>query len=262
MHDPPPPVLPPKPGSHDTSRIGTPVMLNSPRHGNGNGTGPDVESAGGSRLNQVSQPAGLEIARPESVPDPGEHWLPKVLQDKALFVVFLPADDGIRKHDLADIATNVDLLNALAHAPSTIHPSLSSSHQALQAALTENLELASRLVELEARLAHQRSTTQAQLLSTHALERQWRQKQSDMDHALAPFSPAAMYQRLGQGVHEQASVCHVLEESFIDGEGDGAYASERETLDWIKRYRDAKVLYYLRQERKERWDEGRVGGWR
>lgn len=156
----------------------------------------------------------------------------------------------------------MDLLNALAHAPSTIHPSLSSSHQALQAALTENLELASRLVELEARLAHQRSTTQAQLLSTHALERQWRQKQSDMDHALAPFSPAAMYQRLGQGVHEQASVCHVLEESFIDGEGDGAYASERETLDWIKRYRDAKVLYYLRQERKERWDEGRVGGWR
>lgn len=83
MHDPPPPVLPPKPGSHDTSRIGTPIMLNSPRHGNGNGTGPDVESAGGSRLNQVSQPAGLEIARPESVPDPGEHWLPKVLQDKA-----------------------------------------------------------------------------------------------------------------------------------------------------------------------------------
>lgn len=83
-----------------------------------------------------------------------------------------------------------------------------------------------------------------------------------MDHALAPFSPAAMYQCLGQGVHEQASVCHVLEESFIDGEGDGAYASERETVDWIKRYRDAKILYYLRQERKERWDEGRVGGWR
>lgn len=169
---------------------------------------------------------------------------------------------GRRKQDLADIATSPELLNALTHAPSTIHPSLSSSHKALQTALTDNLELASRLIELETRLAHQRSATQAQLLSTHALERQWRQKQSDMDHALAPFSPTSMYQRLGQGVHEQASVCHVLEESFIEGEGDGAYASERETLDWIKRYRDAKVLYNLRQERKERWDEGRVGGWR
>lgn len=58
-------------------------MLNSPRHGSGNGTGLEAEGVGGSRLNQVSQPAGLEIARPEPVPDPGEQWLPKVLQDKA-----------------------------------------------------------------------------------------------------------------------------------------------------------------------------------
>ncbi|GKT82836.1 hypothetical protein CT0861_05523 [Colletotrichum tofieldiae] len=246
-----PPVLPPKPSSHETSRIGTPTTSNSPRPstGTGTGTGPDVNSAGGGRMHPAHQPAGLEFAQPEPVSDPGDQWLPNVLQDKS-------------KQDLADIATSPELLNALTHAPSTIHPSLSYSHQALQVALTENLELASRLVELESRLARQRSTTQAQLLSTHALERQWRQKQSDMDHALAPFSPASMYQRLGQGVHEQASVCHVLEESFIEGEGDGSYASERETLDWVKRYRDAKVLYYLRQERKERWDEGRVGGWR
>ncbi|OLN94314.1 hypothetical protein CCHL11_02903 [Colletotrichum chlorophyti] len=247
MDGPPPPVLPPKPGSHETSRIGTPITSSSPRPGAGPGSGQDGVS--GVRGHPPQQFAGLEIARPESTPDPGDQWLPRVLQDKSI-------------QDLADIATNAELLNALTHAPSTIHPSLSSSHQALQVALTENLELASRLVELESRLAHQRSTTQAQLLSTHALERQWRQKQSDMDHALAPFSPASLYQRLGQGVHEQASVCHVLEESFIDGEGDGTFASERETLDWIKRYRDAKLLYYLRQERKERWDEGRVGGWR
>ncbi|KAK1968839.1 hypothetical protein LY78DRAFT_690987 [Colletotrichum sublineola] len=245
----PPPVLPPKPGSHETSRIGTPITSNSPRPSTGAGAGPDANGASGGRIHPVYKPTGPELAQPEPVPDPGDQWLPRVLQDKS-------------KQDLAEIATSPELLNALTHAPSTIHPSLSTSHQALQSALAENLELASRLVELESRLAHQRSTTQAQLLSTHALERQWRQKQSDMDHALAPFSPASMYQRLGQGVHEQASVCHVLEESFIEGEGDGTYASERETLDWIKRYRDAKVLYYLRQERKERWDEGRVGGWR
>ncbi|KAF0317612.1 hypothetical protein GQ607_015131 [Colletotrichum asianum] len=247
MHAPPPPSLPPKPGSHDTSRIGTPVTSNSPRPGAGSGI--NSEGAGSTRGSFAHQQAGLEFARPEPVPDPGDQWLPTAVQDKS-------------KQDLADIVTNPQLLSALTHAPSTIHPSLAASHQALRGALAENLELASRLIELEARLSHQRSTTQAQLLSTHALERQWRQKQSDMDHALSPFSPASLYQRLGQGVHEQSSICHVLEESFIDGEGDGAFASERETLDWIKRYRDAKVLHYLRQERKERWDEGRVGGWR
>jgi hypothetical protein len=97
----------------------------------------------------------------------------------------------------------------------------------------------------------------------HALERQWRQKQVDMDHALARFSPAALYQLLGQSVQEQGLVCQAMEESFLDSDGvDGGETSEREAAEWIRRYREAKTQFYLRQERKERWDEGRVGGWR
>ncbi|PHH70951.1 hypothetical protein CDD83_5311 [Cordyceps sp. RAO-2017] len=129
--------------------------------------------------------------------------------------------------------------------------------------MTHNAQVARQLAALAARLARQRSTTQAQLLATHALERQWRQKQSAMDDALAPLSPASLYQRLAQGVQEQAAVCHALEESFLDGGADAlGPAPERDVADWVRRYRDAKCLLYLRQERKERWDEGRVGGWR
>lgn len=163
---------------------------------------------------------------------------------------------------MAAILASPELLNALTYSPDTIHDSLSESRHGLQDALAENLELAAQLVEMEARLSHQRSTTQAQLLSTHALERQWRQKQSDLDHVLAPFSPSSLYQRLSQGVQEQASVCHAMEESFLEGEVDGSVASEREVLDWARRYKESKALFYLRQERKSRWDEGRVGGWR
>lgn len=168
----------------------------------------------------------------------------------------------IRKQDLAEILASPSLLGALTQSPGTIHPSLAQSHQLLQACLAENLDVAAHLVELETQLSQQRSATQAQLLSTHALDRQWRQKQSDMDHALSPFSPAALYQGLVQGVHEQGSICQAMEESFLDGERDEATASERDVLDWVKRYRETKTLYYLRQERKNRWDEGRVGGWR
>lgn len=167
--------------------------------------------------------------------------------------------DVFRKQDLHEILANPSLLNAITHSPPTIHPSLSASHAALSTALTENIDLATHITDLEARLAHQRAQTQAQLLSTHALERQWRQKQSDMDHALAPFSPAALYQQLGQGVQEQGMVCQAMEESFLEGD-EGA--GEREVGEWVRRYREAKVQFYLRQERKERWDEGRVGGWR
>lgn len=167
-----------------------------------------------------------------------------------------------RKQDLANILSDPSLLSALTHSSQTIHPSLQASHGTLQSALTDNIERVAQLLDLEARLAHQRSSTQAQLLSTHALERQWRAKQAAMDHALAPFAPASLYQRLNQGLLEQEGVCAALEESFLDGSGDGVPATEREASDWVKRYREAKKLSYLRQERKERWDEGRVGGWR
>lgn len=167
------------------------------------------------------------------------------------------------KQDLTDIFARPELLAALAASTTTAHPSTPAAQAPLTAALEDNIALASRLVELEARLEHLRSSTQAQLLSAHALERQWRQKQSEMDRALAPFSPSALYQKLGQGVSEQEMVCRALEESFLDGDGAAeATATEREAAEWVRRYRDAKKVYYSRRERKERWDEGRVGGWR
>lgn len=164
------------------------------------------------------------------------------------------------KQDLADLLNNPELLSALARSQTTAHPSTAAIQEPLHAALAENITIATHLNEMEARLSQLRTSTQSQLLSTRALERQWKQKQTDMDRALSPFSPSSLYQRLSQGVVEQESVCRALEESFL--EGDGGIATEREILEWVKRYRDAKKLYYSRRERKERWDEGRVGGWR
>ncbi|ETS01697.1 hypothetical protein M419DRAFT_51316, partial [Trichoderma reesei RUT C-30] len=271
-----PPILPPKPSSQEPSRIGTPTSGAPPPP-------PSSLSEAGQQyrasvLSSAAAGAGAAAAatpplppppppvssttRAAEIPDPGDQWLPQVVQDKS-------------KQDIADILSSPSLLNALTNSPQAIHPSLRASHAALSSALSSNIDLATRLLESEARLARQRSATQAQLLSMHALERQWRQKQTDMDTALARFSPAALYQLLAQSVQEQAAVCHALEESFLEdnnaavdhGRGDKTTATatatgEREAADWIRRYREAKVQFYLRQERKERWDEGRVGGWR
>ncbi|KAI0399471.1 hypothetical protein F4802DRAFT_35806 [Xylaria palmicola] len=275
----PPPVPPPKPNSHDVSRLGTPAA-NSPRPpppvpDNGYGAG-GLESMGmPSSRTPATDASGLipaptaapGIARPhqelprDPMPDPGDAWLPRALEDKS-------------KQDLAEILSDRALLQALTVSPTTMHPSLAETHDALSAALAENIALAQHLVDLETRLAHQRASTQAQLLSAHALDRQWRSKQADMDAALAPFSPAALYNRLTQALQEQEMLCAAMEESFLEGEGmhgvgnsggddaAGGVATERETLDWVRRYREARRLYYLRQERKERWNERRVGGWR
>ncbi|ERS98017.1 hypothetical protein HMPREF1624_06190 [Sporothrix schenckii ATCC 58251] len=235
------PIPPPKPGSHDASRRSTPATTQSPRQ-------PPLPSTPTS-LPEVTAYAYAQTPAPPTIVDPGDTWLPKVLQDKS-------------KQDLFEVLASQELLSALTHSASTIHPSVSASYGALQSALDENMELAKRLQELEARLAHQRSATQAQLLGAHALEHSWRAKQAAMDAALAPFAPASLYQQLAAGVNEQEQVCQALEESFLEGEGDGGLASEREASEWVRRYRDARKLFYLRQERKERWDEGRVGGWR
>ncbi|KAM3500358.1 hypothetical protein MY10362_006473 [Beauveria mimosiformis] len=273
-----PPAPPPKPGSHETSRMATPSGAGSsssvpppppppPGYGNYGANEPSqlqhVQAADAEAGVQQQQ---LDLPRP--MPDPGEGWLPEMLQDKSI-------------QDLAAILANPALLQALTHAPTAAHPSLTASHVALTSALSSNAALGAQLSGMGARLAGARSATQAQLLSAHALERQWRQRQSDMDHALAPFSPAALYQALAHGVQEQAQVCQAMEDSFLEGGGGGRgegarggggggggvggggeLLTEREVAEWVKGYREAKVLYYQRQERKERWDEGRVGGWR
>jgi hypothetical protein len=151
------------------------------------------------------------------------------------------------------------------HSSETAHPSLAASTAPLQALLAQNIALAESLKQLESHVQHQRDSTQSRLLALRALERQWRDKQVEQDEALREFSPPAMYQRLSAAVGEQEALCRGLEESFLEGEGASggdAVASEREVADFVRRLREGRKVAYLRAERKERWDEGRVGGWR
>jgi hypothetical protein len=167
--------------------------------------------------------------------------------------------------DLHHVLQTPELQHALMHSPETAHPSLAASTAPLQALLAQNIALAESLKQLESHVQHQRDSTQSRLLALRALERQWRDKQVEQDEALREFSPPAMYQRLSAAVGEQEALCRGLEESFLEGEGAGGgdvVASEREVADFVRRLREGRKIAYLRAERKERWDEGRVGGWR
>jgi len=172
--------------------------------------------------------------------------------------------NGHRTADLQQVLQTPSLQEALVHSPETAHPSLPASTAALQQLLTANIALANSLKQLESRLQHQRQNTQSRLLALRALERQWRAKQAEQDVALQDFSPPALYQQLSAAVAEQEALCRGLEESFLDGHSTdgGGVASEREVAEFVKKIKEARKIAYLRRERKERWDEGRVGGWR
>ncbi len=185
--------------------------------------------------------------------------------------------------------------------------------------------MAQQLRDAAEQVTRARAATQARLLQLHALERAWRQRQADMDAALAPFGPRALYQRLVAAVAEQERLCAALERSFLEhhrhrhhhheddhrfrdnddgaaaaaaaaaagddaagyygrddrgvengggggyGEGGDEFGGgggaarrrrDRDVADFIREYRQAREVWYLRKESKARWDEGRVGGWR
>jgi hypothetical protein len=69
----------------------------------------------------------------------------------------------------------------------------------------------------------------------------------------------ALYQRLSASGQEQEGLVRSLEESWLEDEG---VATDREIGEFVRRVKEARKTAFLRRERKGRWDEGRVGGWR
>lgn len=173
-------------------------------------------------------------------------WLPERLKEKST-------------HDLYDVVKDSSLHSALLNDPASGHPAVFASEAALEPILEANISLATSLEALGTRLATQRAATQSRLLSLRALEQQHRAKISETEDALRAFSPMALYQRLNASVTEQEQLLRGVEESWIDEPGQ---ASEREISDWMKRVKEASRVAFLRKERKARWDEGRVGGWK
>ncbi|KAF3939515.1 hypothetical protein ABW19_dt0208067 [Dactylella cylindrospora] len=264
-----PPPPPPKPNSNNASRSGTPYNPSQ---------------------FQPPPPAQAQLP-PAGSP---ELFIPPVLQDKSHVVPIIYhsskcklTNNQLSRDDLLYILHSPPLLDALylGHHPSSTH-----NLTLLNNALSANTAQASRLQSLNAAVEHQRAATSSSLLKTRALERTWRDKENEMDVALNRFSPRALHARLGQAVGEADAVSRALEESFLEddglgdadaefasggnggggsgggaaggGGGKGGMKASKDVDNFVKSYRGVRALYHLRKERKERWDENRVGGWR
>ncbi|CAD0107188.1 unnamed protein product [Aureobasidium uvarum] len=177
---------------------------------------------------------------------PGLGWLPSIVQD-------------LSTNDLKRLLEDPDLQATLLNDHENTHPSIPASQDALRRILDSNLQMASSLQQVESRLAHQRQATQSRLIALRALEQQHKSKIVETEDTLKGFSPMALYQRLSASAQEQDALVKGIEDSFLD---DGALAPDREVQEFVRRLRDAKRVAFLRNQRKERWDEGRVGGWR
>ncbi|GAM83550.1 hypothetical protein ANO11243_015380 [Dothideomycetidae sp. 11243] len=230
-----PPPPPPKPGSGtQTPTRGPPLP-------------PPPTQIGGSSSNGIpaytQQPA---ISIQQNVDPPERGWLPRGLVDKTT-------------QDLQHLLEHPELQTALLDNSDTSHPSIASSQAPLKQVLESNIALSDALLQLEAHLNDLRTSAQSRLLGLRGLEQQYRTRVSETEAELKPFSPMALYQRLSASAQEQDLLVRGIEESFMD---DSGMASDREVQDFVRRVREAKKTAVFRNERKMRWDEGRVGGWR
>lgn len=233
-----PPAPPPKPTGSSTPSRGPP--LPPPPPGAQHQAEPSELDGG-----QGYQYQQRQLYTP-SIPAIELNWLPELLKDKSTA-------------DLHALIQDQQLQAALLDDSHTSHPAIAASQQALRPIIESNISLANSVLQLESRLARQREQTQSRLLALRALEQQHRTKLSETEAALQSFSPMALYQQLSASVQEQDQLVRGIEESWLE---EGGEATDRETTDFVRRVKDAKKTAFLRRERKERWDEGRVGGWR
>jgi hypothetical protein len=164
-----------------------------------------------------------------------------------------------RTQDLQALLADPSLQSALVANPTTTHPAVTASEAALEPYLTANITLANSTLELESQLQELRQQTQARLLALRGLKQQHEAKLKEAEAAVWEYSPMALKQRLNASVQEQEQHLRDVEENWLDEDG---MASEKEIAEMVRRVKEAKKVAFLRQERKARWDEARVGGWR
>lgn len=156
-------------------------------------------------------------------------------------------EDHARQHE--------SLITALAAS----HPSLQPQQNLLLPALDRTFDLANRVNQRQSHLLALRQQTQDHLHRSHAMERQWRSKQAQAERELDPWSAKSLYQRLREAERTGEEISTAMEQSWLDEHGQ---VGERELSDWIRGYRDDRARLCMRREFRQRWDEGRVGGWR
>ncbi|KAK5090105.1 hypothetical protein LTR05_000274, partial [Lithohypha guttulata] len=234
----PAPLPPPKPYSQGQSRSNTPIALSS--QSNRNSQQPPVPPH---PLHQQSSnqpqhlPAAQHYAQDSSFqhqPHPNTTFQ----TDLSLPATFeLP--QNVTKQSVADLfklLSDPVLLSSLAQ----LHPSYSASLQPLQHQINANTALATQVSHLERQVKDLRENTGQLMLQHTSLQTQWRRKQTEMDEALAPWGPRAMYQRLLASISEQEAMLVAVQESFMESPGhdhdyyggSGSKASEKEVTDW------------------------------
>ncbi|KAK9457915.1 hypothetical protein V1511DRAFT_491224 [Dipodascopsis uninucleata] len=160
------------------------------------------------------------------------------------------------RHELAELLGDSRSLDALYESS---HPS-AVSHASSISSLAHDIEdLAKSIKSREPILESSRSQAEQELALAREDEKKWKQKESEMYSALAPYSGATLHSKLRAATIEAEQISEALADSFLEGGGMGTVTVDSVNK-FVRDYRQVRRIYHLRKERLGRWDEERVAG--
>ncbi|KAG5439661.1 hypothetical protein PCK2_000795 [Pneumocystis canis] len=85
-------------------------------------------------------------------------------------------------------------------------------------------------------------------------EKQWEDLKKKMDILLEPYSKSYLFTQLEDAIKEADDFSNSLQELFLKNKEDN------DLYGFIKKYKQARKLYYLRSEKKNQWESGKILG--
>lgn len=156
------------------------------------------------------------------------------------------------KTDLQEILDSTDLLHDIFLA----HHSLPTQHASLLAQEEErHRDALARIATLREQIVHQRQITETAVAATKSLEAEWERVEKGMYLAQKPYSAQSLLLDLKNVLSEAERTSEGQLASFLDSSGGNVE-------DFIREYRKTRKLRHLRAEKVQRWQDGRVGGFR
>ncbi|KAG4303860.1 hypothetical protein PORY_002748 [Pneumocystis oryctolagi] len=155
------------------------------------------------------------------------------------------------QEDLKSILDDFSLLDAILN---TTHPKVLQQTNALKEAYKTNIKFSEELLNQKSSFLDLQRSVENALNEVKKYEEQWESVSKEMVDSLKFYSKPYLLTQLDNATKEANDFSNALQKMFLENKKDSDVSG------FIKKYRQARKLYYLRLEKKEQWESGKISG--
>ncbi|KTW27589.1 uncharacterized protein T551_03088 [Pneumocystis jirovecii RU7] len=155
------------------------------------------------------------------------------------------------QEELKDILNDSLLLDAILN---TTHPEVLQQMNILKEAYKTNIRFSEELLNQKSSFLNLQKNVENTLNELKKYEKRWEDVKKEMEISFKFHSKPYLLTRLDNAIKETDDFSNSLQKSFLEDK------ENNDVLEFIKKYRQARKLYYFRLEKKEHWESGKIIG--